>query len=394
MLKEKVFIAISIFLTFPWIISFVTSAHYPSHITAFLSGLAVISASFLLSWSAETAELDVPRSLSLAFVALLAVLPEYAVDLYFAWMAGKVGGDYIHFATANMTGANRLLLGVGWSLVALIAMFKLRKSKVELDEGIRVEIIVLLIATIYCFFIPLRGMIHPMDSVFLISLYVLYIYLATKSYREEIELEGVPKYLGSFPKNIRRTLVVAFMLFSAFVILISVEAFAEGLIGTAKSFGFDEFLMVQWIAPLASESPEFVVAIYLVRRLRITAGINALISSKVNQWTLLIGCLPIVYSVALTYLSPLPLDARQREEIFLTASQSLFGLAVISNLRISFWEALALLVLFLAQFIYESVEMRYALSFVYIALSIPIILKERDQIKLAFKQVAKTFRSS
>jgi cation:H+ antiporter len=394
MLKEKVLIAISIALTFPWIISFVTSAHYPPHITAFLSGLAVISASFLLSWSAETAELDVPRSLSLAFVALLAVLPEYAVDLYFAWMAGKVGGDYIHYATANMTGSNRLLLGVGWSLVALIAMFKLRKSKVELDEGIRIEIVILLIATIYCFFIPLRGMIHPMDSVFLMSLYVFYVYLATKSYREEIELEGVPKYLGSFPKNIRRTLIVAFMLFSAFVILISVEAFAEGLIGTAKSFGFDEFLMVQWIAPLASESPEFVVAIYLVRRLRITAGINALISSKVNQWNLLIGCLPIVYSIALTYLSPLPLDARQKEEIFLTASQSLFGLAVISNLRISFWEALALLVLFLAQFVYESVEMRYALSFAYVALSIPIILKERNQIKLAFKQVAKTFRGS
>jgi cation:H+ antiporter len=394
MLKEKVLIAISIAFTFPWIISFVTSAHYSPHITAFLSGLAVISASFLLSWSAETAELDVPRSLSLAFVALLAVLPEYAVDLYFAWMAGKVGGDYIHFATANMTGANRLLLGVGWSLVALIAMFKLRKSKVELDEGIRVEIVILLIATIYCFFIPLRGMVHPMDSVFLMSLYVFYVYLATKSYREEIELEGVPKYLGSFPKNIRRTLVVAFMLFSAFVILISVEAFAEGLIGTAKSFGFDEFLMVQWIAPLASESPEFVVAIYLVRRLRITAGINALISSKVNQWTLLIGCLPIVYSIALTYLSPLPLDARQKEEIFLTASQSLFGLAVISNLRINFWEALALLGLFLAQFVYESVEIRYALSFAYIALSIPIILKERNQIKLAFKQVARTFRGS
>lgn len=386
-MKEKFLIGLAIVLTLPWLFLYAFNVHLPPYLTALISGLAVISSAFLISWSAETAELDVPRSISLAVVALLAVLPEYAVDMYFAWMAGKVGGEYVHYATANMTGANRLLIGIGWSFVAITAMIKMRRKDIELDEGIRLETFILFIATLYSFTIPLKSSIHPLDSIVLVTLYALYIYLATKGYREEFLLEGVPKYLASLPKNLRRIAVVSLIIYSGIVIFISVEAFAEGLISTAKMFGFDEFLMVQWIAPLASESPEFVVALYLVRRLRVTAGMNALISSKVNQWTLLIGCLPIVYSIALQSLSPLPLDVRQREEIFLTASQSLFGLAVISNLKISMWEALALLTLFLAQFVYESVETRYLLSFIYVSLSIPVLIRERENLIKSIKYI-------
>ncbi len=389
MRREKISLAIAISASIPWIVSFLFSIHHPPHVTALLSGLAVISSAFIISWSVETAEIDIPRSLSLAFAALLAVLPEYAVDIYFAWMAGKFGGEYVHYTTANMTGANRLLLGVGWSLVALLAMAKLKVRRVELDEGLRLETTILLIATLYSFTIPLKSTIHPIDSIFLITLFVTYMYLATKAYREEVILEGVPKYLASFSDVVRRIILIFLLSFSAFVIFISVEAFAEGLIETARSFGFDEFLMVQWIAPIASESPEFVVAMYLVKRMRITAGMNALISSKVNQWTLLIGCLPLVYSLSLGFLSPLPLNVRQREEILLTSSQSLFGLAVISNLKIGIWEVLALLTLFLSQFVYESVETRYILSGIYLSLSIPIILKERRQIKTSLKTILK-----
>ncbi len=382
-MKEKVLIILAILFTLPWLFLYTLNVHLPPYMTAFFSGIAVISSAFIISWCAETLEIDIPRSLSLALVAFLAVLPEYAVDTYFAWMAGKVGGDYIHYATANMTGANRLLLGIGWSVVALTAMVKFWKREVELDEGIRLETFILLLATIYSFTIPLKGKIHPIDSLILVSLFILYIYLATKAYREEFELEGVPKYLASFQR--RRIIIAALLIFSTSVIFVSVEAFAEGLIETAKNFGLEEFLMVQWIAPLASESPEFVVAIYLVRRMRITAGMNALISSKVNQWTLLIGSLPLIYSIALGFLSPLPLDARQREEILLTSAQSLFGLAIISNLRISLWESVALLALFLAQFVYESIETRYILSAIYIILSVPIIIKERKNIIKSLK---------
>ncbi|WP_290899282.1 sodium:calcium antiporter [Ferroglobus sp.] len=386
-LKERVFVALAVFTTIPWLISFFIGIKYVPHVEAFVAGIAVVGAAFLLSWAAETAEMDVPRSLSLAVVALLAVLPEYAVDMYFAWMAGKVGGDYIHYAAANMTGANRLLLGVGWSLVAFVAMLKMRRKEISLDEGIRLEFFILLVASLYCFLIPLRGKILLIDSVVLIFLYALYVKLALKAPREEFEPAGVPAYFCNLPTRKRRVSVVILMLYAALIIFISVEAFAEGLIKTAENFGIDEFLMVQWIAPLASESPEFIVAMYLVRKLRVTAGINALVSSKVNQWTLLIGCLVIVYSIALAYPSDLPLDARQREEVLLTAAQSLLGVAIIIDLRLSFYEAALLLFLFLLQFVYQGVEMRLFLSFLYLAIAVPIILRNLKEVKKSYEFV-------
>lgn len=384
-LKEKILILLAVIGPMPWILSYILSYHYTPPLEALISGLAVVSAAFILSWGAETAEKDLPRSLSLAIVALIAVLPEYAVDLYFTWMAGKVGGEYIHYAAANMTGANRLLIGIGWSLVAIVAMFKLRKKEIELDEGIRLEFFVLLLASLYCFLIPMKGKISLFDTLILCLMFLLYVYLATKAEREEFTLVGVPAYLCCFPARKRRTFVVLMLAFATFVILISVKAFAEGLVASARIFGIDEFLMVQWIAPLASESPEFIVAIYFVRKLRTTASLNTLVSSKVNQWTLLVGCLALVYSISLAHPSSLPLDERQREEFLLTSAQSLLGVAIIVNLRFNFLEVLAILILFLAQFVYQSVEMRYFLSFLYIAIAIPMLYLHRQDIVKSYR---------
>ena len=70
-------------------------------------GVAILSAGFLLSWGAEAAERHVSRGLIIAAVALVTVLPEYAVDLYYAFQAGKAGpgSPYVHYAAANMTGS-------------------------------------------------------------------------------------------------------------------------------------------------------------------------------------------------------------------------------------------------------------------------------------------------
>ena len=45
--------------------------------------------------------------------------------------------------------------------------------------------------------------------------------------------------------------------------LAAAEPFAEGLVQTGETLGIDEFLLVQWLAPLASEAPEFLVAALL-----------------------------------------------------------------------------------------------------------------------------------
>ena len=56
---------------------------------AVLFGLAIVGAAFLLSWAAEVAQLDISAGLALALLALIAVLPEYAVDFVFAWKGGQ-----------------------------------------------------------------------------------------------------------------------------------------------------------------------------------------------------------------------------------------------------------------------------------------------------------------
>jgi cation:H+ antiporter len=394
MLRERIYIILSVFFTLPWIISFILNLHYPPYVEAFLSGMAVVSASFLLSWAAETAEMDIPRSLSLAVVALIAVLPEYAVDMYFAYMAGlNPESEYVHYAAANMTGANRLLIGIGWSLVILYAIFKTKTREINLDENIRLEVSALMLATAYSFILPLKGHISLLDSVILVSLYIFYLSLAVKAPHEEFEVEGVPKYLCSFEKRRRRAYVISFFIFSALVIFISVEAFAEGLIQSAEIFNLDPFIMVQWVAPLASESPELIVAFYLARKLRVTASLNALISSKVNQWTLLIGTIAVVYSIASLSPSPLPLDARQREEVLLTAAQSLFATSIILNLSVSRVEGLLLFLLFIVQLIFPGVEVRLLISAIYIVLSVPVLLKEREEIGKSFRHIVKLTRS-
>ena len=90
-------------------------------LVAALSGMAILGASFLLTWACEVAQMDIPQAVAVAVVAFIAVLPEYAVDMYFTWMAGQhPESAYSHYAIANMTGANRLLIGVGWSAIVLI----------------------------------------------------------------------------------------------------------------------------------------------------------------------------------------------------------------------------------------------------------------------------------
>src|SRR6185295_19111595 len=109
-------------------------------IEALVYGLSIVGAAFLLSWAAEVAQLDMSAGLAIAILAFIAVLPEYAVDLVFAFKAGHAFRDFglacrapgattespCSLALANMTGANRLLIGIGWSLVVFVAWFRSR----------------------------------------------------------------------------------------------------------------------------------------------------------------------------------------------------------------------------------------------------------------------------
>jgi cation:H+ antiporter len=356
--------------------------HLPIVVDTALLGAAILAAAFLLTWAAEVAQMDISQTLAIAVLAFIAVLPEYAVDLFLAFRAGQGDDEKRHFAVANMTGANRLLIGVGWATVVLVYWLKTGNKEVRLRDEQRIDIGYLLMATLWAFTIPLRGSLWWPDLVVLGTLFVAYVIRAAREEVEEPELIGAAAAIGSLPRRPRQATVILMFLYAAAAILLVAEGFADGLIQIGSEFGIDKFLLIQWVAPLASEAPEMIIAILFTLRLKAQAGLGTLISSKVNQWTLLIGTLWLVFAIGGGdgggFLNPMVMDARQIEEVFLTAAQSLFAVAVISNLSINRWEAMSLLVLFLAQLGFESSTIRYGFAVVYVLLSVGLLLFHRE----------------
>jgi cation:H+ antiporter len=288
--------------------------------------------------------------------------------MYLAWQAAH-DPAYTAYAAANMTGANRLLIGIGWSAVLLASWARHRTREIRIKPQQRLELLTLLVATLYAFLLPLKRTLSILDTVIFFAIFAAYIRAASAGHVEEPGLAGPPERLAHLPRRWRRLVTVGLFLLPAYAIFISAEPFANGLLHNARRLGIEEFILIQWLAPLASESPEFIVAIIFALRRNPTAGLGTLVSSKVNQWTLLIGMLPLVFSISGGHLMPMHLDARQCEEIFLTAAQSLLALVVLANLRFGLGEALLLMGLFLLQFIFPTTEVRLLLAWAYLAIA-------------------------
>jgi cation:H+ antiporter len=362
-------------LPLPWLLAGLQDGAGLSHeAIAPLAGIAIVGAAFLLSWAVELAERDIPQSLAILVLALISVLPEYAVDLHFAIRAAS-DPSYAHYAVANMTGANRLLIGVGWAAVVLLACWRNHTKHLVIPGHQRLEMRFLLLSTLYSFLIPLNGEIDLLDAAVLFGLFGWYVVAAAKGHREESELVGPAAWIecrvGTTP---RRAIVLGLLVYAAGAIFLSAEPFAEGLVHIGTNYDIDEFLLVQWVAPLASESPEFVIALLFAWRHRGALGLGALISSKVNQWTLLVGALPIAYAVASGAWIGLPLDDRQTEELLLTSAQSLLATLLICDLDFSRFEAVLLAAAFGVQLFFPDTEVRIAFSFLYLVIFLLLLL--------------------
>jgi len=409
--RKRAAFAIAAALTLPGVALRLSGAHPAETVGAVVFGMAVVGAAFLLAWGAEALELDVSRGLALAVLALIAVLPEYAVDFTFAWKAGSDPETYAPLALANMTGGNRLLIGIGWPLVVLLAAWRIRSiakargypgsvkedTEVHLDRPHAIEIGFLVIATVYSLTLPLKEYLTLWDAAILVSLYVAYAIRISRSPAGEPELVGPAQLFEVMPIRKRRALVGLVLGYAALAIILCAEPFAESLVESGEKLGISTFLLVQWLAPLASEAPELLVAALFAWRLRTNSGLGTLVSSKVNQWTLLVGTLPIVFVIAGGATSGLPLDARQREELFLTAAQSAFAVAVLLSRSISVREALALLGLFLGQFVLGAVlppELRewerIMFAILYLLLAAAVIVKQRRSFRPIMRDAFRT----
>ena len=349
-------------LTIPALVHVTT--HFPASapVLALVYGAGILGAAFLLSWAAEVAQIEVSQAFALALLALIAILPEYAVDLYFAWRAAD-DPVYGHYAAANMTGANRLLVGLGWPVIVWLFWARWRHTKVQLAPADMIAVRFLGLATLYAFAIAAIGEFWWLDTVFLVGLFLWYLGRTGGLAAEEPELVGPALLVSHLPRVPRVCANVALFAFSGLMIFVAAEPFAESLIDTGKHFGIDEFLLVQWVAPLASEAPEFIIAAVWTMRRHATMAMSALISSKVNQWTLLIGTISLVYSISAGAVRPLTLDLQQRHEIFLTAAQSLFAVVMLADRQISWWQAGLLFLPFAVQLVVPAWRVEVALVY-------------------------------
>jgi cation:H+ antiporter len=258
----------------------------------------------------------------------------------------------------------------------------------------------LVLAAIYAGFIIIKGSITVFDSVILFALFGVYVWLSRKKEHESTDLVGPAKSIASLGVTGRRVVVVSVFVYSILLILFSTELFADGLIETGSHFGINEFILIQWLAPLASESPEMLIAVYFALKGSPRAALTMLISATVNQWTLLVGSLPIAYSFGFGSVAGLPLTTgdtisfignslhRQQVELFLTIAQTILAISLVLRLYAS-WQGMGLLlVFFVLQLLFSGTDQRLVLSFVAFLIAATLIIvdrQRRDQIGVTSK---------
>src|ERR1700761_2556000 len=316
----------------------------------------ILAASVVITWGAEAAQFFVAQGFALAILAWMQTLPEFARQAALAWH--KQTG----LLAANLTRALRLLTGLAWPMIyaTAAAVYRRRTGQplraIELDSQQSVEVIGLFFPLLYAVVIWWKGSLHVYDACVLILFYALYLWLLTRLPPQEHEgaegLEAIPRAMTMAPRRWRILSIAGCFAAGGVLIYFTAEPFLGSLIALAGAIGLPSFLVIQWFAPVVSEFPELASTFYFARQEEnASIGLMNIASSNINQWTLLIALLPITFSLGHGSLSAIPLDRQQQSELLLTIGQSCVGLTFLLNMEFDWREALAMFVLFAAQFV-------------------------------------------
>ncbi len=318
----------------------------------------ILLSAFVIGWGAEAAQFLVSRGLALALLAWLQTLPEFAVEAVIAWHRD------IPLMTANFTGSLRLLTGVAWPLIYFTAAWQAKKRgirgyKVVLHREDAVGVISLLPPLCYFVWIWAKGTLTLVDSAILLVLYAAYLWFVSRMPPEELEsideLPAVPRAALSLPGAFKGLAVVGLFLAGGVVLFFLAHPFLESMLGLAVSLGVSQFVFVQWVSPFLSEFPEKVTAFNWARTLdKAPMALMNMVSSNVNQWTVLVAMIPMVYCLSLGHVEAIPFDEHQRLEILLTVAQGFLGFLLLVNLQFAWYEAVGLFVLWLFQFLFPN----------------------------------------
>jgi cation:H+ antiporter len=345
---------------------------------------SILLSAFIIAWAAEAAQFLMAQGLALAILAWLQTLPEFAVEAVIAWQAGK-DPSQTHLAIANFTGSLRLLVGLGWPMIYFVAAAfgwkrEHRFISVELDAEHSVEVFGLFLPIAYFTFIWWKGTLSIWDAIPLTASYVLYLFVLWKIPPRDDEGEAlddlgiIPRTILKMPPKRRNASIWILFIAGGAILFFAAHPFLNSMLAIATSLGVSTFVFVQWVAPFLSEFPEKLSAFYWARKVK-TANVALMnmVSSNINQWSILSAMIPILFVISAGELRPLIFDVHQRDEILLTILQSFLGFLLLLNLQLKMHEATALFVLWLVQFAVPS--WRGPIIYVYLAWCVVELLR-------------------
>ena len=339
---------------------------------------SILLSAFLVAWGAEAAQFMISQGLALAILAWLQTLPEFAVEAVIAWDAGR-NPERSHLAIANLTGAIRLLLGLGWPMIYFVfAYFGRRRGEhapaIKLNPEHATEIVGLLPPLLYFIVIVIKQSINWIDAVVLLGLYVAYLWALLRLPPHDTEqLSDAPKVSQWAYRQRgwrRHAAIGALLAAGGFLLYVTAHPFLESMLALAAMLGVSQFVLVQWVAPFLSEFPEKVSAFLWARRVsHAPMALMNMVSSNINQWTVLAAMIPLVYGYSHYHhtgtWATFHFDAEQRLEIILTLLQTTLGIVVLANMEFDWFDASALFILWVVQFLAphlrEEVSLAYAL---------------------------------
>src|SRR5205085_9592467 len=229
---------------------------------------------------------------------------------------------------------------------------------VELDPEHSVEIFGLLLPILYFVFIWWKGTLTFWDAFPLIGCYALYLFVLWKIPPREEEEEALDD-LGAVPRRVLRmrgrarlAAILGLFVSGGAILCFSAHPFLDSMLDMAGTLGISTFIFVQWVAPFLSEFPEKLSAFYWARKVR-TANVAVMnmVSSNINQWSILSAMIPILFVISAGELRPLVFDGAQRQEILLTILQSFLGFLLLLNMELRFHEAVILFTFWFVQFV-------------------------------------------
>jgi cation:H+ antiporter len=315
----------------------------------------VLLASLMIAWGAESAQFFMAQGFALVILAWMQTLPEFAVEAVLAWQG------HAELLIANLTGAIRLLIGLGWPMIYATAAFSYRQKygkpmkEIPLENDNSATIVGVILCLVYVAVIAWKGSLGLIDAAILLGIYAAYLMLLQKlpaeGHEDIAELERIPRAIVTARRPVRIFAIAALFLGGGGLICLVADPFVGSMMALSATFGISQFIFIQWIAPFISEFPEGVSAFYWAQAITdAPMALMNMVSSNITQWALLSALLPVVLSIGVGHPAAIVFDPQQKLELLMTLGQSLMAMLFLINMQLAWWEAGAIFVLWAVQF--------------------------------------------